>query len=499
MKAVEKKKIFSILTVILLIFITNFSLIAEGKVNWDRSSLKFDPEYQCQGSCYEVSAKIINGGSDMEGGSNWELYYSERGNPKNGQIVASGIIPPLKSNESYIITVNLQELDLESPIGVYKFKAYQRPGHPGIGVLWSNDCVVLCQEQEFPLISLNKGVSQNYSKPEETITFSFEIKNIGNVDLTDILLTDELFGETWQKELPLLKSGESHVFTIEYKIPKDLNFPITNKANVKAYYKETMVEDWDETIIFRKLILTSICSNDPTETRRWRVTNLNPFDIEFTWDIYGSTQKGTLIIKANDILIFETSTLPGPNTARIFVNGILHDVKASSGAKCTIPSISITKVPDREEVIAGETIVYTITIANTTEYNEGSEPLREIVVIDTFKGKEIQYYIEKLEKDEIYQFQIEYLTSLEDVGQLVNTVKVQALYKGTVIEGEATTTVTVLIPTDPQEPTEPSEPEEPTEPNEPELPKTGQIQYIYFLLLGVLFLLAGFKISILKR
>jgi YqxM protein len=180
----KNKKVFSILIVLILIFVTKFSLTAQAKVDWDRSSLKFDSEFGCQSSCSEVSAKIINGGSDMAGESSWELYYSEKGNPKNGEIVASGVIPPLKSNEHYIITVNLQELNLESTIGIYKFKAYQRPGHPGIGVLWSEDCVVLCHEQDVPLISLNKEVSHQYSKPGETITFTFEIKNIGNVDLT---------------------------------------------------------------------------------------------------------------------------------------------------------------------------------------------------------------------------------------------------------------------------------------------------------------------------
>lgn len=85
---------------------------------------------------------------------------------------------------------------------------------------------------------------------------------------------------------------------------------------------------------YTSLQLTSLCSDDPALTRRWRVRNENPYDVAFTWDIYSSGQSGAAIAPASSDTIFETTTEPGDNTMRIFVNGVQQDVKASSGAQC---------------------------------------------------------------------------------------------------------------------------------------------------------------------
>lgn len=87
-----------------------------------------------------------------------------------------------------------------------------------------------------------------------------------------------------------------------------------------------------------KLRLTSVCSTNPDQTRRWRVTNNNNVPVQFTWDVYNTGQSGTNTVPANSVIFFETTTVPGPNTTRIFVNGVQNDVKASSGAKCPEPT-----------------------------------------------------------------------------------------------------------------------------------------------------------------
>lgn len=83
-----------------------------------------------------------------------------------------------------------------------------------------------------------------------------------------------------------------------------------------------------------KLRLTSLCSDDPAETRRWRVRNTNEVDVVFTWDIYGTELSGTETVEAGEDFIFDTPTQSGDNTMRIFVDGKQQDVKASSGAAC---------------------------------------------------------------------------------------------------------------------------------------------------------------------
>lgn len=102
-----------------------------GSGEWDKSSLSFNGPYGS--SCSQIYATVKNGAGsrDMAGPVRYEVYWAASGNPKVGTIVASGEIPALDSGESYKLTYT------PTKAGVYKFKAYQRNGHPGKGELWS--------------------------------------------------------------------------------------------------------------------------------------------------------------------------------------------------------------------------------------------------------------------------------------------------------------------------------------------------------------------------
>ncbi|MFZ6020212.1 MAG: hypothetical protein ACOYXO_11445 [Chloroflexota bacterium] len=107
---------------------------------WDKSSLSF--KGSCTGNCEVVKAEVCNKGSgDMAGSTPYEVYWAASGNPKSGTIVASGTIPALKSGECTTLTYD-PKTNPNGSAGNYMFKAYQRPGHPGQGVLWSDECSV---------------------------------------------------------------------------------------------------------------------------------------------------------------------------------------------------------------------------------------------------------------------------------------------------------------------------------------------------------------------
>ncbi len=118
----------------------------QSATSWDRSSLEFIGEgRRCDGFDTIIWATVQNGGDgDMAGPTTWELWYAPSGNPKNGVLIASGVIPPLASGDSYTI-----EYAVTQP-GHYIFKAYQRPGHPGTGVLWSEEIEIsgLCGQDD---------------------------------------------------------------------------------------------------------------------------------------------------------------------------------------------------------------------------------------------------------------------------------------------------------------------------------------------------------------
>lgn len=84
-----------------------------------------------------------------------------------------------------------------------------------------------------------------------------------------------------------------------------------------------------------ELVLTSMCSSDPQASRVWRVRNGNPESLDYRWDLVGSAQgqAGGGSASPGDSF-FSTATEDGPNTLRLFVDGILHDTKAGNPEAC---------------------------------------------------------------------------------------------------------------------------------------------------------------------
>ncbi len=87
--------------------------------------------------------------------------------------------------------------------------------------------------------------------------------------------------------------------------------------------------------------LTSVCSEKPNQTRRWRVTSTYREPVSFTWDVYGTAQRGTGTVPAGGTVYFETNTVPNsPNTVRIHYLGQMQ-TKASGGEKCPAPTARV--------------------------------------------------------------------------------------------------------------------------------------------------------------
>ncbi|WP_268234760.1 amyloid fiber anchoring/assembly protein TapA [Fictibacillus barbaricus] len=113
---------------------------------WDKSSLTFvtnNKQPVKKGECTPINATIKNGGDgDMQGTVNYEVWWAEKGNPKDGVKVSGGEINALKRGESLGLSY------ASDNDGNYKFKAYQSTGHPGQGELWSDDITVNCSDSK---------------------------------------------------------------------------------------------------------------------------------------------------------------------------------------------------------------------------------------------------------------------------------------------------------------------------------------------------------------
>ena len=120
------------------------NLASGGSIEvWDKSSLVFLYSGACEGDCNLISAWVENHGSDMQGPTTFEVWYSATGNPMTApdrQLVYTGVIPALPSGGTFQLTY------VPTMTGNYKFRAIQREGHPGSGDLWSQTCYVICQE-----------------------------------------------------------------------------------------------------------------------------------------------------------------------------------------------------------------------------------------------------------------------------------------------------------------------------------------------------------------
>ncbi len=105
------------------------------------------------------------------------------------------------------------------------------------------------------------------------------------------------------------------------------------------------------TFIPSKLQLTSLCSPEPDKYHLWRVRNLNPIDVVFTWKVSqsGTKQADTNYVRAaeNGVpgeVIFTTKTETGSDTVQIFSpKNSLQDQKTSTAIKCPVETPTVTE------------------------------------------------------------------------------------------------------------------------------------------------------------
>jgi YqxM protein len=130
----------------------------------------------------DISVMIKNNGSDMIGTSEYEVYYTNSGNPKNGSKMAQGTINIIKASQTTSLTY------LASKSGSYKFRAF-RPGHKNDYTsrkdLWSETLTIVCKEKSIDSdttkVENNSKQNQGSDKPAETSTQTADPNNTSNV------------------------------------------------------------------------------------------------------------------------------------------------------------------------------------------------------------------------------------------------------------------------------------------------------------------------------
>ncbi|MFD2655547.1 amyloid fiber anchoring/assembly protein TapA [Gracilibacillus thailandensis] len=124
----------------------NFSIPAGSW--WDGSDLLFTGKgnQNLNDACppVEFSVEIKNNGYSMIGPTNYEIFYVENGNPKNGEKISEGTLEAMQAGEITTISYQTEEE------GFYVVKAYQHPDYEGEAekVIWSEKIKVKCPEKD---------------------------------------------------------------------------------------------------------------------------------------------------------------------------------------------------------------------------------------------------------------------------------------------------------------------------------------------------------------
>jgi uncharacterized repeat protein (TIGR01451 family) len=264
---------------------------------------------------------------------------------------------------------------------------------------------------DMPNIFLDKNVVGNVdgAMPGDIITFTFFIKNTGNVALTDIMLYDEQLGDEFPMAIGDLAVDESVTVSYAYTIPIGASGVLTNFAQVYGYSVCCDVEAFsqDDVVYFvadpeievsKEAKIETLLVD---ETAHWEITVHNSGNVALTgvylddslaadgtfdyngWDF-------TLAVDETVVVDFYFLVTEGSWDANdmvcneVVANGYYNnDVYSDTAFDCVFiaqPSMTVEKTAV-SEVCYGDVITWTVTVTNT-----GNVPLYDIIVNDPLTG-----------------------------------------------------------------------------------------------------------------
>jgi uncharacterized repeat protein (TIGR01451 family) len=246
----------------------------------------------------------------------------------------------------------------------------------------------------------------------EAITYEITVTNVGNVDLSNITVIDDIIGDLSDQFPDTLAVGSDPVTVqVQYTPVAGDGDPVTNTV--------TATGDWDAGETSDSVSDTAECTTDITHAPGIVVTKSCPplvasgAEISYTITVTNTGNEALGGVTVNDTLLGDitadfdfdfsgsfpvgevaTATvtyLPGAdadpvsNTVTATGIGVDSEDQATGSASCTTdvsnPGISILKTVDEEIVPIGTTVTFTYVVTNT-----GDVTLYDIVVTDDIMG-----------------------------------------------------------------------------------------------------------------
>jgi len=258
----------------------------------------------------------------------------------------------------------------------------------------------------------------------DTLTYTLRVANVGDVPLTNVRVVDAAIGV--DETVPTLAPGASRTFTGIYVVSEaDLPGPLVNTATATSDQSLPVEADWQ--VVLQTSPGLVVVKTGPEAVRLGDT-------VEYTVSVRNVGDVTLRNIRVRDALLgldgvipslvpgssqsfagaygpVSEADLPGPLVNRVTASaeGVPTVEDSWSTAIETAPGLSIDKTGPVGPVRVGDTITYTITLANA-----GDVALTQIRVVDAKLG--LDAAIGSLAAGGSREFRVDYTVRDEDVG-----------------------------------------------------------------------------------
>ncbi|HML02929.1 MAG TPA: hypothetical protein VK487_06105, partial [Candidatus Bathyarchaeia archaeon] len=298
-----------------------------------------------------------------------------------------------------------------------------------------------------PKIKLSKTPSAPIIENDTSVTYTYNVTNIGDVPLSAVNITDSMYGSIAQGQS--LAVGQSVLVT------KTVSLTVTTTNTATAYGVDqlgkvvTAQSTATVTVLHPRIMVTKVPSattveNDTSVTYTYNVTNVGdtPLSaVNITDNTFGVIASGQSLGVGQSKLFSKTVTLTATTTnTATAVGADMLSTKVSATATATVtvlhPAIKLTKVPSATTVENDTSVTYTYNVTNV-----GDTPLSSVSITDSEFGSITSG--KSLSVGESLQFT--YTVAL--TASTTNTATASGTDElGTVVQSQASATVTVLHP-----------------------------------------------------
>ena len=283
---------------------------------------------------------------------------------------------------------------------------------------------------ENPEISLTKVADKDEYLPSDKIVFTDTVTNTGNIDLTEVVLSENLKGTYADSKdytvkdgtvtLPLLKVGESYSFTYIVSVADAVkDYRVLSEANVTTKEGATAQVDLESRVVDPRISVSK--TSDKTsysegETAIFTDVIENTGDADLTELVVIENLKGIFAEDKNIVIednvakiaklakgekytltysvkvtkdmsdklesIVDVVTAEGAKAVAKLEVGVSHPIPVETPDKPTpTPSMKVTKTPDKDEYTPGDTVTFTETVTN-----DGDVKLTNVKLVENSEG-----------------------------------------------------------------------------------------------------------------